>query len=171
MDTDSIEYLLLNYFNEVIWIKENPAFFNIIEKSRVNGELTINNKQEIYHLKELLTSSIEELNNSLYLHLLDCNSYDISYYTKGIRKIFGNNDRLIYNELSKLDQKNTWIITSQKILERFFFTRKTVCFNVYVCDLFDDKIVIGSKDSKLILNENLKEFYLDLSNIKILNLK
>ena len=105
MDTDSIEYLLLNYFNEVIWIKENPAFFNIIEKSRVNGELTINNKQEIYHLKELLTSSIEELNNSLYLHLLDCNSYDISYYTKGIRKIFGNNDRLIYNELSKLDQK------------------------------------------------------------------
>ena len=86
-------------------------------------------------------------------------------------KIFGNNDRFIYNELSKLDQKNTWIITSQKILERFFFTPKTVCFNVYVCDLFDDKIVIGSKDSKLILNENMKEFYLDLSKIKILNLK
>ena len=31
MDTDSIEYLLLNYFNEVIWVKENPAFFDIIE--------------------------------------------------------------------------------------------------------------------------------------------
>jgi len=170
MDTDSIEYLLLNYFNEVIWVKENPAFFDIIEKSRVNGELTINNKQEIYHLKELLTSSIEELNNSLYLHLLDCNSHDINYYTKGIKKIFGNNDRFIYNELSKLDQ-NTWVVTSQKLYEKFFFNSKTVCFNVYVCDLFDDKIVIGSKDSKLILNENLKEFYLDLSNIEILNLK
>lgn len=170
MDTDSIEYLLLNYFNEVIWVKENPAFFDIIEKIRINGKLTINNKQEIYHLKELLASSIEEFNNSLYLHLLDCNSFDASYYRKGIRKILGNNDRLIYNELSKLDQ-NTWIITSQKLYEKFFFNSKTVCFNVYVCDLFDDKIVIGSKDSKLILNENLKEFYLDLSNIKILNLK
>lgn len=170
MDTDSIEYLLLNYFNEIIWVKENPAFFDIIEKSRVNGELIINNKQEIYHLKELLASSIEEFNNSLYLYLLDCSSYDINYYTKGIRKIFGNNDRLIRKELKSLDQSN-WIITSQSIYDKFFFNYKNICINVYVCDLFKDKIVIGCKDTKLILNEDMKEFYLDLSKIKVLNIK
>ncbi len=169
MDTESIEYLLLSYFNEVIWVKENPAFFDIVEKSRVNGELIINNKQEIYHLKELLASSIEEFNNFLYLYLLDSSSYDINYYTKGIRKIFGNNDRLIQKELNSLDQSN-WIITSQSIYDKFFYTKNT-CINVYVCDLFKDKIVIGCKDTKLILNEDMKEFYLDLSKIKVLNLK
>ena len=170
MDTESIEYLLLSYFNEVIWVKENPAFFDIVEKSRVNGELIINNKQEIYHLKELLASSIEEFNNFLYLYLLDSSSYDINYYTKGIRKIFGNNDRLIQKELNSLDQSN-WIITSQSIYDKFFYNTKNICINVYVCDLFKDKIVIGCKDTKLILNEDMKEFYLDLSKIKVLNLK
>ena len=34
-----------------------------------------------------------------------------------------------------------------------------------------NKIVIGEKDSKLIINRNLKEFYLDKSKIRVINLK
>jgi hypothetical protein len=48
---------------------------------------------------------------------------------------------------------------------------KHLGYNVYLSDEFENKIVIGEKDSKLILNKNLKEFYLDKSKIKVINLK
>ena len=48
---------------------------------------------------------------------------------------------------------------------------KDLGYNVYLSDEFENQIVIGEKSSKLILNKNLKEFYLDKSNIRVIKLK
>ena len=169
MDKDSIEYLLSNYFNDIIWITESSVKFTISETSKVNGKIQTSSKEEIYELKELLVSSLEEINNSLFLEINQCLQVDLNYYPKNIcSKIFKiNSDKQLKKELSTLSSNN-WIITSNKLYNTLFVG---LDYNVYLSDEFDDKIVIGDKNSKLLLNQNLKEFYLDKSKIKVLNLK
>lgn len=169
MDKDSVEYLLSNYFNDIIWVTESSVKFTISETSKVNGKIQTSSKEEIYELKELLVSSLEEINNSLFLEINQCLQVDLNYYPKNIfSKIFKiNSDKQLKKELSTLSSNN-WIITSNKLYNTLFVGLN---YNVYLSDEFDDKIVIGDKSSKLLLNQNLKEFYLDKSKIKVINLK
>ena len=169
MDKDSIEYLLSNYFNDIIWVTESSVKFTISETSKVNGKIQTSSKEEIYELKELLVSSLEEINNSLFLEINQCLQVDLNYYPKNIfSKIFKiNSDKQLKKELSTLSSNN-WIITSNKLYNTLFVG---LDYNVYLSDELDDKIVIGDKSSKLLLNQNLKEFYLDKSKIKVINLK
>jgi len=79
MDTDSIEYLLLSYFNEVIWVDENPAQFTISETYKENGVIKVSTKDELFHLQDLLVTSLEDINKFLFEQMLDCNSTDINF--------------------------------------------------------------------------------------------
>lgn len=169
MDTDPIEYLLLSYFNEVIWVDENPAQFTISETFKENGIVRSSVKKEFFHLQDLLVTSLEDINNFLFEQILDCNSIDINFYPKNIiTKLFNiRSNKRLKRELHNL-ASNNWIITSNEIYDTYI---KDLGYNVYLSDEFKNKIIIGEKDSKLILNKNLKEFYLDKSKIKVINLK
>ena len=169
MDIDSIEYLLLSYFNEVTWVDENPAQFTIFETFKENQIIKVSTKQETFHLKDLLVTSLEDINKFLFEQMLDCNSNDIKFYPKNfISKLFNiKSNKRLKKELHNLTSNN-WIITSNQIYDAYM---KDLGYNVYLSDEFENKIVIGEKDSKLILNRNLKEFYLDKSKIRIINLK
>ena len=167
MDTESIEYLLLSYFNEVIWVDENPV--NISETYKENGVIKVSTKDELFHLQDLLVTSLEDINKFLFEQMLDCNSTDINFYPKNIiTKLFNiRSNKRLKNELHSLTSNN-WIITSNEIYDTYI---KDLGYNVYLSDEFENKIVIGEKDSKLILNKNLKEFYLDKTKIRVINLK
>jgi len=169
MDTDSIEYLLLSYFNEVVWVDENPAQFTIFETFKENGIVKVSTKQETFHLQDLLVTSFEDTNKFLFEQMLDCNSIDINFYPKNIiTKIFNlTSIKRLKKELDGLTSNN-WIITSNKIYDTYM---KDLGYNVYLSDEFENKIIIGDKSCKLILNRNLKEFYLDKSKIRVINLK
>jgi hypothetical protein len=169
MDIDSIEYLLSSYFNEVIWVDENPVQFTISETYKENGVIKVSTKDEFFHLQDLLVTSLEDINKFLFEQMLDCNSTDINFYPKNfITKIFNiKSNKRLKNELHSLTSNN-WIITSNQIYDTYM---KDLGYNVYLSDQFENKIVIGEKDSKLIINRNLKEFYLDKSKIRVINLK
>jgi hypothetical protein len=169
MDTESIEYLLLSYFNEVIWVDENPVKFTISETFKENGIVRSSTKEEFIHLQDLLVTSLEDINKFLFEQMLDCNSTDINFYPKNIiTKLFNiRSNKRLKNELHSLTSNN-WIITSNEIYDTYI---KDLGYNVYLSDEFENKIVIGEKDSKLILNKNLKEFYLDKTKIRVINLK
>ena len=169
METESIEYLLLSYFNEVIWVDENPTQFTISETFKENGVVKVSTKNEIFHLQDLLVTSLEDINKFLFEQILDCNSTDLNFYPKNfITKLFNiKSNKRLKIELDNLTSNN-WIITSNQIYDTYM---KHLGYNVYLSDEFENKIVIGEKDSKLILNKNLKEFYLDKSKIKVVNLK
>jgi hypothetical protein len=169
MDTDSIEYLLLSYFNEITWVDENPAQFTIFETFKENQIIKVSTKQETFHLQDLLVTSLEDTNKFLFEQMLDCNSIDLNFYPKNfITKLFNiKSNKRLKIELDNLTSNN-WIITSNQIYDTYM---KHLGYNVYLSDEFENKIVIGEKDSKLILNKNLKEFYLDKSKIKVINLK
>jgi hypothetical protein len=169
MDTDSIEYLLLSYFSEVIWVDENPAQFSISETFKENGKIKVSTKDEFFHLQDLLVTSLEDANKFLFELMLDCNSIDIDFYPKNIiTKLFNiKSNKQLKKELDGLTSNN-WIITSNQIYDTYM---KDLGYNVYLSDEFENKIVIGEKSCKLILNKNLKEFYLDKSNIRVINLK
>ena len=169
MDTESIEYLLLSYFNEVIWVDENPVKFTISETFKENGIVRSSTKEEFIHLQDLLVTSLEDINKFLFEQILDCNSTDINFYPKNIiTKLFNiRSNKRLKNELHSLTSNN-WIITSNEIYDTYI---KDLGYNVYLSDEFENKIVIGEKDSKLILNKNLKEFYLDKTKIRVINLK
>jgi hypothetical protein len=169
MDTNSIEYLLLSYFNEVIWVDENPAQFTISETYKENGTIKVSTKDEFFHLQDLLITSLEDINKFLFEQMLDCNSTDLNFYPKNIiTKLFNiKSNKRLKNELNSLTSNN-WIITSNEIYDTYI---KDLGYNVYLSDEFQNKIVIGEKDSKLIINRNLKEFYLDKTKIKVINLK
>jgi hypothetical protein len=169
MDTESIEYLLLSYFNEVIWVDENPVKFTISETFKENGIVRSSTKEEFIHLQDLLVTSLEDINKFLFEKMLDCNSTDINFYPKNIiTKLFNiRSNKRLKNELHSLTSNN-WIITSNEIYDTYI---KDLGYNVYLSDEFENKIVIGEKDSKLILNKNLKEFYLDKTKIRVINLK
>ena len=169
MDTDSIEYLLLSYFNEITWVDENPAQFTIFETFKENQIIKVSTKQETFHLQDLLVTSLEDTNKFLFEQMLDCNSIDLNFYPKNfITKLFNiKSNKRLKIELDNLTSNN-WIITSNQIYDTYM---KHLGYNVYLSDEFENKIVIGEKDSKLILNRNLKEFYLDKSKIRIINLK
>ena len=169
MDTETIEYLLLSYFNEVIWVDENPAQFTISETFKENGIVKFSTKEEFFHLQDLLVTSLEDTNKFLFEQMLDCNSTDINFYPKNIiTKLFNlKSNKQLKKELEVLTTNN-WIITSNEIYDTYM---KDLGYNVYLSDEFENKIVIGDKSCKLILNRNLKEFYLDKSNIRVINLK
>ena len=169
MDTDSIEYLLLSYFNEITWVDENPAQFTIFETFKENQIIKVSTKQETFHLQDLLVTSLEDTNKFLFEQMLDCNSIDLNFYPKNfITKLFNiKSNKRLKIELDNLTSNN-WIITSNQVYDTYM---KHLGYNVYLSDEFENKIVIGEKDSKLILNKNLKEFYLDKSKIKVINLK
>ena len=169
MDTDSIEYLLLSYFSEVIWVDENPVQFTISETYKENGSIKVSTKDEFFHLQDLLVTSLEDINKFLFEQMLDCNSTDINFYPKNfITKLFNiKSNKRLKSELHSLTSDN-WIITSNEIYDTYI---KDLGYNVYLSDEFENKIVIGEKDSKLIINRNLKEFYLDKTKIKVINLK
>ncbi len=169
MDTEPIEYLLLSYFNEVIWVDKNPAQFTISETFKENGIVRSSTKEEFIHLQDLLVSSLEDINKFLFELILDCNSIDLNFYPKNmITKLFNiKSNKQLKKELYSLTSNN-WIITSNEIYDTYI---KDLGYNVYLSDQFENKIVIGEKNSKLILNKNLKEFYLDKSKIKVINLK
>jgi hypothetical protein len=169
MDTESIEYLLLSYFNEVIWVDENPVKFTISETFKENGIVRSSTKEEFIHLQDLLVTSLEDINKFLFEQILDCNSIDLNFYPKNIiTKLFNlKSNKRVKSELHSLTSNN-WIITSNDIYDTYM---KDLGYNVYLSDEFENKIVIGEKSSKLILNKNLKEFYLDKSNIRVINLK
>jgi hypothetical protein len=169
MDTESIEYLLLSYFNEVIWVDENPAQFTISETFKENGKIKVSTKDEFFHLQDLLVTSLEDTNKFLFEQMLDCNSIDIDFYPKNIiTKLFNlKSNKKLKKELDGLTSNN-WMITSNQIYDTYM---KDLGYNVYLSDEFENKIVIGDKSCKLILNRNLKEFYLDKSKIRVINLK
>lgn len=169
MDTDSIEYLLLSYFNEVIWVDENPAQFTISETFKENGKIKVSTKEEFFHLQDLLVTSLQDTNKFLFEQTLDCESIDIDFYPKNvITKLLNlKSNKQLKKEMHNLTSDN-WVITSNQIYDTYM---KDLGYNVYLSDEFENKIVIGQKSSKLILNRNLKEFYLDKSNIRVINLK
>lgn len=169
MDIDSIEYLLLSYFNEVIWVDENPAQFTIFETFKENGKIKVSTKEEFFHLQDLLVTSLQDANKFLFEQTLDCNSIDIDFYPKNIITKLLNlkSNKQLKKEIHNLTSDN-WIITSNQIYDTYM---KDLGYNVYLSDEFENKIVIGKKSSKLILNRNLKEFYLDKSKIRVINLK
>jgi len=169
MDTDSIEYLLLSYFNEVIWVDENPAQFTISETFKENGKIKVSTKEEFFHLQDLLVTSLQDTNKFLFEQTLDCESIDIDFYPKNvITKLLNlKSNKQLKKEIHNLTSDN-WVITSNQIYDTHM---KDLGYNVYLSDEFENKIVIGQKSSKLILNRNLKEFYLDKSKIRVINLK
>jgi hypothetical protein len=169
MDIDSIEYLLLSYFNEVIWVDENPVEFTISETFKENGNIKTSNKVEVYQLQDLLVTSLEDTNTFLFELMSDCKTKEINFYPKNIvSKLFNlKSNKQLKKELDGLTSNN-WIITSNHIYDTYI---KDLGYNVYLSDKFEDQIVIGEKSSKFILNKNLKEFYLDKSNIRVIKLK
>lgn len=169
MDTDSIEYLLLSYFNEVIWVDKNPVEFTISETFKENGNIKTSNKVEVYQLQYLLVTSLEDTNTFLFQLMSDCQTKELDFYPKNIlSKLFNlRSNKQLKKELDGLTSNN-WIITSNEIYDTYI---KDLGYNVYLSDGFENQIVIGEKSSKLILNKNLKEFYLDKSNIRVIKLK
>ena len=169
METESIEYLLLSYFNEVIWVDENPVEFTISETFKENGNIKTSNKVEVYQLQDLLVTSLEDTNTFLFELMSDCRSKELNFYPKNIvSKLFNlKSNKRLKKELDGLTSNN-WIITSNEIYDTYI---KDLGYNVYLSDGFENQIVIGEKSSKLILNKNLKEFYLDKSNIRVIKLK
>lgn len=169
METDSIEYLLLSYFNEVIWVDENPVEFTISETFKENGNIKTSNKIEVYQLQDLLVTSLEDTNTFLFELMSDYKSKELDFYPKNIiSRLFNlKSNKRLKKELDGLTSNN-WIITSNHIYDAYI---KDLGYNVYLSDKFENQIVIGEKSSKLILNKNLKEFYLDKSNIRVINLK
>jgi len=169
METESIEYLLLSYFNEVIWVDENPVEFTISETFKENGNIKTSNKVEVYRLQDLLVTSLEDTNTFLFEIMSDCKTKEINFYPKNIvSKLFNlKSNKQLKKELDGLTSNN-WIITSNHIYDTYI---KDLEYNVYLSDDFENQIVIGEKSSKLIINKNLKEFYLDKSNIRVIKLK
>lgn len=169
MDIENIEYLLSSYFNEIIWVDENPVKFTIDEIFKENGNIRTSNKVEVYKLQDLLVTSLEDINKFLFEQMLDCNSTNINFYPKNIiTKLFNiKSNKQLKKELHNLTSNN-WIITSNKIYDTYI---KDLGYNVYLSDEFGNKIVIGDKSSKFILNKNLKEFYLDKTKIRVISLK
>lgn len=168
MDKDTIEYLLSNYFNNIVWVSDNPAKFIITEISKVNGIIKTVNNEEIYNLKKRLISTVDDINRFLFSEIEDCDIKIIDYYPKNliskILKIKGSNE--LNKEISSLS-KNNWIITSTKMYDTLFTNYEG---NIYINDYLENKIIIGDKDSKIIIHENLEEFYIDKSKIKIVEL-
>jgi hypothetical protein len=150
-------------------VDENPVKFTISETFKENGIVRSSTKEEFIHLQDLLVTSLEDINKFLFEQMLDCNSTDINFYPKNIiTKLFNiRSNKRLKNELHSLTSNN-WIITSNEIYDTYI---KDLGYNVYLSDEFENKIVIGEKDSKLILNKNLKEFYLDKTKIRVINLK
>ena len=169
METESIEYLLLSYFNEVIWVDENPVEFTISETFKENGNIKTSNKVEVYQLQDLLVTSLEDTNTFLFELMSDCRSKELNFYPKNILSKLLNlkSNKQLKKELDGLTLNN-WIITSNQIYDTYI---KDLGYNVYLSDEFENQIVIGEKSSKFILNKNLKEFYLDKSNIRVIKLK
>jgi hypothetical protein len=169
MDKESIEYLLQSYFNEIIWVDENPVKFTISETFKENGNIKTSSKVEVYQLQDLLVNSLEDTNTFLFELMSDCQSSEIIVYPKNIvSKLFNiKSNKQLKKELDGLTSNN-WIITSNKIYDTYI---KDLCCNVYLSDEFENRIVIGEKSSKLMLNRNLKEFYLDKSGIKVIKIK
>ena len=169
METESIEYLLLSYFNEVIWVDENPVEFTISETFKENGNIKTSNKVEVYQLQDLLVTSLEDTNTFLFELMSGCQSKELDFYPKNIvSKLFNlKSNKQLKKELDGLTSNN-WIITSNEIYDTYI---KDLGYNVYLSDEFENQIVIGEKSSKFILNKNLKEFYLDKSNIRVIKLK
>ena len=158
MDTEPIEYLLLSYFNEVIWVDKNPAQFTISETFKENGIVRSSTKEEFIHLQDLLVSSLEDINKFLFELILDCNSIDLNFYPKNmITKLFNiKSNKQLKKELYSLTSNN-WIITSNEIYDTYI---KDLGYNVYLSDQFENKIVIGEKNSKLILNRITAKRYI-----------
>ena len=169
METESIEYLLLSYFNEVIWVDENPVEFTISETFKENGNIKTSNKVEVYQLQDLLVTSLEDTNTFLFELMSDCRSKELNFYPKNIvSRLFNlKSNKRLKKELDGLTSNN-WIITSNHIYDTYI---KDLGYNVYLSEEFENQIVIGEKSSKFILNKNLKEFYLDKSNIRVIKLK
>ena len=168
MDRETVEYLLSSYFNNIVWVKENPAKFIITEISKVNGIIKTVNNEEIYNLKKRLISTIDDINRFLFSEIEECNIKTIDYYPKNLiskfLKIKGSNE--LNKEFSSLSTNN-WIITSTKMYDTLFNNSD---YNVYINDYLENKIIIGEKDCKIIIHENLEEFYIDKSKIKIVEL-
>ena len=169
METESIEYLLLSYFDEVIWVDQNPVEFTISETFKENGNIRTSNKVEVYQLQDLLVTSLEDTNTFLFELMSGCQSKELDFYPKNIvSKLFNlKSNKQLKKELDGLTLNN-WIITSNQIYDTYI---KDLGYNVYLSDEFENQIVIGEKSSKFILNKNLKEFYLDKSNIRVIKLK
>lgn len=169
METESIEYLLLSYFDEVIWVDQNTVEFTISETFKENGNIRTSNKVEVYQLQDLLVTSLEDTNTFLFELMSGCQSKELDFYPKNIvSKLFNlKSNKQLKKELDGLTSNN-WIITSNHIYDTYI---KDLGYNVYLSEEFENQIVIGEKSSKLILNKNLKEFYLDKSNIRVIKLK
>lgn len=168
MDKETIEYLLSNYFNEIIWVKENPVIFSIVETIKINGKIQILNREEIYNLKKRLILSIDDINRFLFSEIQECDKNYISYPTNILSKIFNLKS---YNKLkTKLDNltDNNWICTSTKIYNLLFINS---IHNIYINDYLDNEIIIGNKSIKVIINENYEEIYFDKSKIEVIKLK
>lgn len=159
MDSETIENLLSNYFNEIRWVNTDVIIDEITTVYKENGILKSKNIKKTFNMLSLLTPSLEEVNRLLHLQIDQCEKtiINVSFL-----------DRLFKKNIFK-DIEGDWVITSSDIFDRYFSHRENV--NVYVADNLKDLVVFGYKDTSILLHENLDSFHIDCSNLKVYQIK
>lgn len=161
MESD-IEHFLQNYFNEIRWVDTDIVIDEIVTISKQDGKIISKTDKNIYNLQSLLTPSLEEVNRLLYLKINQCDKIDIKK-PGFFAKLKGKS---IFDTI-KIDNDN-WIITTSELYHKYF---DKLDKNIYVADNFKDLIIVGDKNTNLILHRNLTKFYIDCSNIKVYQIK
>lgn len=162
MDIETIEHFLLNYFNEVRFVDSDIVTDEIVTISKENGVITPRVNKYIYNLQSLSIPSLEEVDRLLYLQINQCD--------KVLLKEPGFLTRLMGSTfIKKIEMSNDdWIITSNDLYNKYF---SKLYNNIYVTDTFKDLIVVGSKNTNIIIHQNLTKFYINCSNLKVYQIK
>lgn len=161
MESD-IENFLQNYFNGIRWVDNDIVIDEIVTTSKQDGQVISKTDKNIYNLRSLLTPSLEEVNRLLYLEINQCDKIDLKE-PGFFAKLKGKS---IFDTI-KIDDNN-WIITSSELYYKYFHKLDK---NIYVADNFKDLIIVGDKNTNLILHRDLTKFYIDCSSIKVYKIK
>lgn len=166
MDKEFIESLLLSYV-DVVFVDSNPAKIDNVEIFKKDGKLIKNISSEEYNLIKL---DIDDINCQIIDEFSKLEPTEVKFYSSNIIgrlfkiKKFYN----LYKELETLDSNN-WIITNRYIYDNFLSKRD---INVYINELMVDRIVVGSRNDKMIVKvDSSIEYYLDKSKIRVIGLK
>lgn len=145
-------------------------FFDVLvvedTKTTISTTIKVGNKFEVvtktYVLKTIDLKNINEviLNE---IRNIDIESIKISS-NNIIGRFFGVKD---YYKLYKEIPSDCFIVTSSK---NYGFLKK-LSNNIYINELLNDKIIIGNKPKLVIKIGSDIEYYLDKSNIKVIELK
>ena len=192
----SIEYYsckLLNYFDEVVYVDENPFVIKSEYLYKENGKLKRKFEEKIINLEELTVNkkttdlmSPECCDYSLLQKIRKADKIEFYFKPKNIFQYFFKSKKPLFDYLNSINKEEFYLLTTPLLAEKIknkvnLEIKEIDCFDEFINDVLDNQLILFKKSAKVYIMNEIKECEhfdqlvnvycgLELEDFKVINL-